>query len=344
VAGRFVLHIGAPKSGTTFLQSRLWANRASLLEGGVLLPGQGRFSHTRAASALNSGLSRRRDVWERVATGTSSHGGTVLLSDEWMVKAGRDQIEAVLATLEDREVHVVFTARDLTRQVPAGWQEELKLGHGRSLEEFVGGLSDPERKWSWRTLDPAVVLAEWAVHLPPDRIHLVTVPPSVSHPDLLWHRYAAAVGFDPGLARAVATDPNESLGVVAARFYQEVGPRLRQAVSADSGPWQTQYRWLRRYVGHDVLVPLGGDRIALDRQAHADVRQRSLGSIEQVRDAGWDVVGDLDDLVGSAEPRGRRPDGVTDAELLEVATEVIGRLLHDLKLASEGDDREGPTP
>ena len=37
---RVVLHIGAPKSGTTYLQRLLWQNRAELAAAGVGLPGE----------------------------------------------------------------------------------------------------------------------------------------------------------------------------------------------------------------------------------------------------------------------------------------------------------------
>ena len=354
MAERFVLHIGAPKSGTTYLQSMVWANKGALRRAGVLVPGRERFSHTRAASAVSSGLRRERPLWNRFVRQAAGHPGTVLVSDEWMVRAGRDRVAAVLETLAGTEVHVVFTARDLTRQVPAGWQEELKLGRGISLDDFVEGLGDLTAKWSWRTLDPALVLPEWAAHLPAERIHVVTVPGAGAPRDLLWSRYAAAVGFDPGLATAPATEENESLGVAAARFYQEMGPRLRDAVGADQGPWQTQYRWLRRYVGHEVLVPLGGDRIGLSPDAHAAVRRQAVRSVEALRATAWDVVGDLDDLLGPEQPSGRHPGSVSEAELLEVAAAVTEHLLGDLRRATEeaqvadaepgdADEREEPS-
>ncbi len=36
-----MLHVGAMKSGTSYLQSRLFANKAELAERGLLLPGSG---------------------------------------------------------------------------------------------------------------------------------------------------------------------------------------------------------------------------------------------------------------------------------------------------------------
>ena len=39
MAERVLLHIGAPKAGTTFLQTILWKNRESLGAQGLLVPG-----------------------------------------------------------------------------------------------------------------------------------------------------------------------------------------------------------------------------------------------------------------------------------------------------------------
>ncbi len=40
MANRIFLHIGAPKSGTTYLQTVLWANRENLRRQGLLMPGR----------------------------------------------------------------------------------------------------------------------------------------------------------------------------------------------------------------------------------------------------------------------------------------------------------------
>ena len=58
----------------------------------------------------------------------------------------------------------------------------------------------PARHWSWRTIDAADVLRRWSVGLPPERVHVVTVPPAGSPRDLLWTRFAQACDFDPSVA------------------------------------------------------------------------------------------------------------------------------------------------
>jgi hypothetical protein len=37
-AQRVVIHVGTPKSGTTYLQDTMWESRAALLDAGVLYP------------------------------------------------------------------------------------------------------------------------------------------------------------------------------------------------------------------------------------------------------------------------------------------------------------------
>ena len=56
--GAFV-HVGPPKTGTTYLQSVLWNNRKRLRRNRVLLPGGAKVEHFRAAKDLKR-LNRRR--------------------------------------------------------------------------------------------------------------------------------------------------------------------------------------------------------------------------------------------------------------------------------------------
>src|ERR1700729_4507591 len=49
---RIYLHIGEPKTGTTFLQDALWANRARLAVQGLQLPGYSDRDHSRASRDL----------------------------------------------------------------------------------------------------------------------------------------------------------------------------------------------------------------------------------------------------------------------------------------------------
>jgi hypothetical protein len=340
------LHIGAPKSGTTYLQSVLWNSQERLRAGGVLLPGRRRFDHTQAVAAVTTAARSKRQrrgprqaAWDRIRAAVDEWPGTVLVSDEWFVLADAAQAARAVDELGGSRVHVVFSARDFVRQVPAAWQEELKLGLAGPLDEFVAELS-AGGKWSWATLDPAEVLPRWARSLPVDHVHVVTVPRPGAPQDLLWQRFADAAGFAASLGDLTVADVNESLGVEAAQLMQVLGPALREAIAADTSAWTVQYRWLRRYLGHSVLVPLGGAKIGLSDEVAAALRRRSEQSADVIARAGWDLVGEREDLTAGEQPVGaRHPGSVTDAELLDVAMRVLPRLLQDLRRATERAER-----
>jgi hypothetical protein len=56
------------------------------------------------------------------------------------------------------------------------------------------------------------------------------------------------------------------------------------------------------------------------------VAAQAEATITRLRDGGYDVVGDLDELRVSAEPGMRRPDETTDAEMLEAALNALTQL------------------
>ena len=83
------VHIGAPKTGTTFVQNVLWLNREALAADGVLYPYESRHEHFRAmldARELAWGAKPRsfsRGAWDAVARRSATWGGhTVLLGNE----------------------------------------------------------------------------------------------------------------------------------------------------------------------------------------------------------------------------------------------------------------------
>ena len=154
-------------------------------------------------------------------------------------------------------------------------------------------------------------------------------------PTELWDRFASVVGIPEGTCDLAMARPNESVGVVAARLLEQVGPRLRAAIEADEGPWTERYRWLRRVSTRLVHRPAPDGLSSEQRQA---IRQRSMASVARLRDAGYQVVGDLDDLTAlEPDPEAVPPEDVTDAELLDAAYDLIADLLAQLRAATDSD-------
>ncbi len=346
---RLYLHVGAPKSGTTYLQSVLRHNRARLRDAGVLVAGR------RHVEAVRAGLVVREDPrvrnlspydaasWDRIVAEIRSWSGDVaILSYELLSAATAKQARAALARFEGIEVHVVFSARDFGRALPSAWQERIKFALTTPLESWVPRREDdPRAEWGWRTMDPTGVLSRWGDGLDPARVHLVTVPPRGSEPTELWTRFARACGLDGMPLDLGVTTANESLDPATAELLRRVNAYVGAPIVGN----REHARWIRDTLAHRVLVPRGGkEGLGMTDLQFEEARTRSAAAIEALRSRGYDVHGDLEDI-RATRPTGRTPGEVDDAELVEVAAQAIADLLVLLREATlsgptSGDDED----
>jgi hypothetical protein len=302
VADVVYLHVGAPKTGTTYLQDRLLANRHQLAEHGVGYPAGTAGDMFDAALDL---IDRRwgghrelvRGEWDHLAERVRRTPGTALISHEILAAARPDQVKRARRDL-DAEVHVVYSARDIARQVPAEWQESVKHRYRRSFSRFLRSVQAVERRdspmWFWQVQELPDVLDRWTSDLPPEQVHLVTVPQSGAAPGRLWRRYCRAFGIDPRWAPdGGAARSNPSLGIDETALLRELNRRLKKA-GLDSESYRTL---VRHVVVHQTLAARKRMRhVALPPSAHAWADEVADEWIEYVGRAGIDVVGNLDDL------------------------------------------------
>ncbi len=335
MAERVFLHIGAPKSGTTFLQSIFWENRQGLRDQGVLVPGRQLVDYNLAAVAARTrrlGKGRPAKTWRRLVRETRAWSGTAVLSSEWFCLSPEELVPRMVEAFGDAEVHVVYTARALVPLVTAAWQESLKTGHLETLSEFVTALDDDRRRWSWWSIDPAVVLERWRSHVPVDHIHVVTVPSAGSDPLVLLRRFARVLDVDAGAVKTEVARVNESLSVEAAELVRRVAPRVDEIVGFADHPWPDRYRWLRRYFAHGLMVPLPGHRIALDGSDAAQIAARAERAVAGLEAAGYPVEGDLGELVEHVpHPGALRPQDVSESAMLDLAVPVMAELVAQVR-------------
>lgn len=350
MAQRVVLHVGTPKSGTTFVQSTLWNNREELLARGVLFPGKKLFDQNRASMQVRAGahieVGRTAGAWRGFCRQAAAHDGTVVLSNEWWLAATPEQAAAAVEQIGGGPgngiVDVVITTRSPVLLVPAAWQESLKVGRGTSLTDFVSRL-DGDHKWSWPVLDPAIVARQWADVVGPDHVHVVTTPASGGAPDLLWRRFAETAGFSPdGLE--LPKPANESLTVQGARLLQEYGPALLAEVERTDSSGDGQATWLRNTLVRKVLVGVEGEPIGVGSELRDRLLARGAESAQQLRELGCPVTGDLDEITrGDDRPGARHPDSVTDAELLAAGrTLAVGQLRLQMAAGRRGAGQAKP--
>jgi len=334
MASRVFLHVGLPKTGTTYLQSILWRNRDELRRQGVLLPGFGPRQHLWASGAVREdpNLDRRgpraRHAWTELVGEIAAWDGAALVSHEFFAGASEKQVRHVLIDLEPAEVHVVVTARDTLSLVTARWQEFVKNGSTAPIDEYPATEdTNPHDEWDWGTMDVGDVLGRWGADLPPERVHLLTLPKPDEPRDTLWLRFADLVGFDPAHCDASTSEQNESLGVVEVELLRRVNGDLDGFRSAFN-----RGVWIRGYLAQGKLVPRQGEKFWPSAERVAQLRARGDRAVARIEAAGYDVVGDPEDLrTPLTLPHRRHPSSVTDGELLDAASKTIAEMLTDVR-------------
>ncbi len=341
MARRVYFHIATPKTGTTYLQSILWANRDALREAGVLLPGRNRRDHWWSTLVLREDPKIHEKppgalrAWDRVVADVAAWDGDAVISNELFGPATAGQARRAVESLAPAEVHLVVTARNPLAVLTAAWQELLRYrGITTPLAEFdLTEPAEPEDPWRWSNLDAAEVLSRWGDAVPAQQVHVMPVP-GPGHPrDELWRRFAGVVGVEPDAYDLGASFGNSSMGLVGTEVLRRVNEHLAGALTG-----RERAHWIRDYVCKEFLVPRGGEKPVPPARRIEECRARGEAALKAVRDAGYDVVGDLDDLRVPAEA-GAPSREVADAEVAEASTELVAWMLRSMRDADQ--DSEG---
>src|SRR5580693_2443183 len=112
---RVFVHIGEPKTGTTFLQQVMWGNRRELAARGLALPGHHPQDHYRASQDLRGIEKLPSDPatpwtgeWEILATEAKA-SRLAVISHELFSAADAEQAGRAVRSLEPAQVHLVLT-------------------------------------------------------------------------------------------------------------------------------------------------------------------------------------------------------------------------------------------
>lgn len=332
------LHVGGYKTGTTYLQHRLIAGRAALRANGVLVPGtKGIGEHGRAGKVIMGRPDLRGRpipdaVWYDLRDEMLAFdGSTAVYSYEELCAATEQQARRMVDDLAPAEVRVVLTARDLVRVIPAAWQEVVQGGQQWTWEQYVdtitsrAGRAVPPGRAFWRNNDMVAVAGRWAGAVGADGVTVVTVPRSGAPADVLWERYCAAIGTDPGVVPPDVAAANESLDIASAELLRRFNVR-----TADSLPTHVYDREVKWFVAKDVLAARSGtERVQLDGPRASWARAEGQRTANGLRSLGVRVEGDLGDLVGTVADGPSTPAPKAE-EMLDAAIDVMAALVRRL--------------
>lgn len=324
------LHIGPMKTGTSYLQQTLSDNQAVLRTHGVLVPGRSpRADHVRAVRDV-TGLDGQEDAgrftgaWASLREEMFAFTGTAsVVSQEFLSFARRPRARAIVQSLAPARVHVVLTVRDASRVVPASWATSTRNRNTASWPEHlsaVGGSGGAARRRALRALDVPRMLQSWGEQVPPEQLHVVTVPPPGAPDGLLWERFATVLGTGSAPIDLTGATRRESYGYTSADLMRRINEHLQDLP-------RPAYHRSKRWLLDEVLDKRTGEpKVPLSTALIELAAEWNARTVTAVRESHARVVGDLADLGVTAQADVDVAGVPPQEETLAVAAEVRSRL------------------
>src|SRR5262245_9221481 len=343
-ARRVHLHIGAPKTGTTFIQSVLWQYRHTWSEYDVAYPVEGPdeiFHATLDVRALPWGGVDHPEwagSWDRLCERIAGIDSDVILSQELLAGADKAQVPRIIESFANREVHVVYTLRSLAAMLRSDWQEQVKHRHTSDWPEYLRQVfNESDRshfgQWFWGHHDAAAVLARWSSALPAEQIHVVVTAPAAPRRKL-WTDFAGLIGLPTDLELVSNRNINVSLGRTATRLLASVNERV-----ADRFDDERYASVVGQVLTNQVLpAAVNRDPLTFPAELAAAIRSRGAEVATMLRDGPYDVVGDTELLIDDVPITKSGATGA-GARSVALAADVATPLL--IQIGTQADEISG---
>jgi hypothetical protein len=325
---RVFVHIGAPKTGSTYVQNVLFGNAERLERAGILIPAT--FSaHDQAMTDLRQVPWRDPDLywtWDRLLERFERWPGDVVLTSEGFGAATADQAKRAVESLRPAEVHVVVAARDLWRTLPSMWQQSIRARSTWRFGDFLTAVEEGKFEGFWEHYTANRMFQRWGDLVPPAQRHIVTVPQPGAPHDLLWRRFAGVLGVPDGVCELAAPESNPSLGAPEIEVLRRVNGAL-----GDLYPHRLPYqRVVHQHLLRAVLQQRDNDKrfgVGLDRAEW--VAELADQQIKELQDYPCHIIGDLAELRPGRMTESASPDDLDDRQILDAAIQtIVGMITH----------------
>lgn len=156
---KIIIHIGPHKTGSTYLQEKLFLNRELLLEKGIVYPSDASWladaGHHQVAELDQ--LDRFIDsVNEKCLNHRDKH--SLIISSENFDRWQKDHVKKFVDSVQ-APIHVVYFYRKSPSKYYSFWQEKVKHGFGLEFSNFlVEELNNPAQS---KIINPSLVLDQW---------------------------------------------------------------------------------------------------------------------------------------------------------------------------------------
>lgn len=322
-----LLHIGAPKTGTTSLQAALDDAQDRLYEHGVVLPAgesNPKFAAVGGAGTRAGALYER--AWTRLVDAVAGQEARLsVISSEHFAYARQEDAKRVVAALGGARVRVVITLRPLVELLPSRWQQFVQTGETDAyhvwLEKVLSGPPSGEyQDRYWIQLWHRRLIERWAAAAGPE--NLIVIPVDKRSPDLLFRNFASLLEVPEGLLSLSEHTKNDSFGAAETELLRNCHEQLR---GLESGK-KLAGRLLAGGVGRMYERPVG-------RSASRDIitprwaRERAVAMGEELAEwlpaTGITILGDAAWLKGESVADGREPAPLDPASAARAVTGVI---------------------
>jgi hypothetical protein len=300
--GSLLLHIGAPKTGSSALQAALHHSREALREHGVRYAGTGLRS-MRAGWAVIGRTPRGRppateDEWLALVEETrTSPEPLVCVSTEDFARVRPHVVGRVVGDLGADRLHVLYVVRRLDRLLPSQWQQRTQGFKRMSYDAYLSTVLDPtsrhrEHRAFWAAHDVAAVVDRWAARVGPERCTVVVV--DEGDRELLPRTVEGLLGLPTGFL-----DPQPGRNASLSLNAVEVLRRVNRAFAEREWPDEVY-----RHLVKDGMVPelkrtgRAGDELSIPAvpSAHAqrlrELSDERAAAVETLAARGVRVLGD----------------------------------------------------
>lgn len=319
MATSLTVHIGARKTGTTFVQRALQARHAQLLEHGILYPthyrpGNGDYNHVAAVYDVMREAGRSAGRWQDLALGThqsladevNAHEGPAIISAEALSGLPLTDIRTFLAPFAG-EIRVIATARDLGRVLPSSWQQHIRNTHTDSFSDWLimraEQRADGAATWEsgdrytfWRMFAYGELVKRWSAVVGDAQMHIVTAPERGAPTSVLWQRFCEAADLPSEFSEDVPVIPavtaNTGSTAAEAEFLLAFNERGREL--------NIDRRDLKRMQRETIALLLErsdrGAPLLLPESWLDEVREWARSDVSDLRRCAVKVHGDLAEL------------------------------------------------
>lgn len=183
--GSVLLHIGAPKTGSSALQGALHHSRDALREHGVRYAGTGLRSMRAGWGVIGRTPRGRRPATEEewlalVEETRTSPEPLVCVSTEDFARVRPEIVQRIVGDLGAERLHVLYVVRRLDRLLPSQWQQRAQSFKRMSYDAYLGVVlaessRHRERKAFWAAHDVAAVVDRWAALVGAERCTVIVV-------------------------------------------------------------------------------------------------------------------------------------------------------------------------